>query len=264
MSKINHHDLASLLATAQRSREPIAPLTAQFEGLSVEDAYAIQKLNVKRQLKGEDGPKAHVVGHKVGITSTAVMSWLNVDQPDFGHLLDTMAVPDGGEIETETLLQPRIEGEIAFVLKRPLKGPGVTLAQAAAAVDYALASLEIIDSRIADWKIKYEDTIADNASSALFAVSGNPVSIEGLDLGLAGMVLRKNGAVASTGVGLNCLDHPLNAVVWLANTLGAMGEGLEAGHVVLSGAMGPVLDVEKGDHYELEIAHVGRTSVRFV
>jgi 2-oxopent-4-enoate/cis-2-oxohex-4-enoate hydratase len=165
--------------------------------------------------------------------------------------------------DTSLLLQPRIEGEIAFVLGRDLLGPGLTAADVLRATDFLLPALEIIDSRIADWKITYPDTIADNASSGLFVTGSVPVSARGVDLELCGMALRKNGVVSSVGVGAACLDHPVNAVVWLANKLGELEEPLRAGSVVLSGALGPVLPVAKGDAFELEIAHVGRCSVRF-
>lgn len=256
--------LAATLRQALAQRSPCAPLTSSMPSLSVEDAYAIQAHNVALRIaSGLDAKPARLVGHKIGITSRAVMEWLEVDQPDFGCLLSDMVVPDGGVAETSWLLQPRIEGEIAFVLRRRLAGPGVTAADVLAATDFLLPALEIIDSRIADWKITYPDTIADNASSGLFVLGADPARPRGVDLGLAGMVLRKNGRVVSTGVGAACLDHPVNAVRWLANKLGEMGHALEAGHVILSGALGPVCPVSSGDEVEVEIAHVGRCSVRF-
>lgn len=257
-------DLAGTLREAFEQRTPCPALTASHPGLSIEEAYGIQAQNIAaRRERGLDGRPARLVGHKIGITSKAVMDWLKVDQPDFGCLLSDMAVPDGGAAETSLLLQPRIEGEIAFVLGRDLEGPGLTAADVLRATDFLLPALEIIDSRIADWKITYPDTIADNASSGLYVTGSVPVSPRGIDLELCGMALRKNGAVVSTGAGKACLENPVNAVVWLANKLGEMGQRLQAGHVVLSGALGPVSPVAKGDVFDLDVSHVGRCSVRF-
>jgi 2-oxopent-4-enoate/cis-2-oxohex-4-enoate hydratase len=256
--------LAERLREAQATGTPCAPLTGSNDDLSVEDAYEIQAMNLAaRQEKGLHGRPARLVGHKIGITSQAVMDWLKVDEPDFGGLLDDMAVDDGGLADSSLLLQPRVEGEVAFVLGKDLEGPGVTAAEVLRATDFLLPSIEIIDSRIAEWKIKYEDTIADNASSGLFVVGSVPVSPRGLDLELAGMALRKNGRVVSSGVGAACLNNPVNAVVWLANKLGELGAKLEAGHVILSGALGPVNPVEPGDDVTLDISGLGRCSVRF-
>lgn len=256
--------LAERLRVAAETKVACAPLKAEHPALSVEEAYAIQAQNLAaRRERGLHGRPARLVGRKIGITSKAVMDWLQVKEPDFGGLLDDMAVPDGGEADTSLLLQPRIEGEIAFVLERDLEGPGVTAADVLRATAFLLPSLEIIDSRVADWKIAYEDTIADNASSGLFVLGSTPVSPRGLDLELCGMALRKNGGVASTGAGAACLGHPVNAVVWLANKLGELGERLEAGQVLLSGALGPVLPVAAGDVFDLDVGHLGRCSVRF-
>jgi 2-oxopent-4-enoate hydratase len=259
--------VADQLLNAPQTTTPCPPF-AETQQLTVEEAYGVQRLNIQRRLEGalaKQGERAtRVVGHKIGITSHAVQSWLKVDQPDFGHLLDAMAVPAGGKVATDRMLQPRVEGEVAFVLGRDLKGPGVTAADVIGATDYVLPSIEIIDSRVADWKITYADTVADNASSGLFVLGQKPTPLADIDLELCGMALRKNGAIVSTGAGIACLDHPVNAVVWLANTLGALGETLEAGHIVLSGALGPVCDVSVGDVIDLDIAGLGSARVSFV
>jgi 2-oxopent-4-enoate/cis-2-oxohex-4-enoate hydratase len=261
---MSNNELADVLLQAFDKREPCDQLTSLREDLKVRDAYVIQALNVaRRKEKGLHGKPARLVGHKIGITSQAVMDWLSVGEPDFGCLLDDMVVDDGGTADTSLLLQPRVEGEVAFVLGAPLCGPGVTAADVLRATDFLLPAIEIIDSRVKDWKIKYEDTIADNASSGLFVLGSTPTDPRGTDLELCGMALRKNGAVVSSGAGAACLGNPVNAVAWLANKLGELGTTLEAGHVVLSGALGPVCPVEKGDTIELDIARVGRTSVRF-
>lgn len=264
LSQKKREALAKMLRDAQKSKAPCGKLTEAAPKISVEDAYAIQSANIQRRLKkGLFGQSTRVVGHKVGLTSEAIQSWLKVDQPDFGHLLDEMCIGDGEVAPTDALLQPRIEGEIAFVLKRRLEGPGLTAADVVRATDFVLPALEIIDSRIVDWKIAYEDTIADNASSGLFVLGTKPVSLRDVDLPRVAMAMRKNGRICSTGAGVACLNNPVNAVVWLANTLGRLGEVLEPGHIVLSGALGPVAEVSAGDAYTLDISGVGSVGVRF-
>lgn len=258
--------LAEKLWRAEADRAPIAPLP---DDLTIEDAYAIQNVTLaRRRTQGLHGKAARLVGRKVGITSKAVQDWLKVNEPDFGFLLDDMEVKDGSVCKRDELCQPRIEGEIAFVLKRELPGcfqvGGVTNVDVVAATDFVLPALEIIDSRVLDWKITYRDTVADNASSARYVVGTQPARLDGVDLRLAGMSLKKNGRVASTGAGAACLDNPATAVAWLANTLCRLGAPLRPGDLVLSGSLGPVLPVEKGDFFELEVAHVGRCAVRFV
>jgi 2-oxopent-4-enoate hydratase len=261
-------ELADKLRAAEESGTPIGRLTDEAPELTVEDAYAIQNVTLaRRRERGLHGRAARLVGRKIGITSRAVQEWLSVTEPDFGFLLDDMEVKDGGTCSRAALLQPRIEGEIAFVLKRELPGcfqvGGVTNHDVVAGTELILPALEIIDSRIRDWKITYRDTVADNASSARFVVGTQPARLADVDLPLAGMSLKKNGRVASTGAGAACLGNPVTAVAWLANTLCRLGSPLRPGDLVLSGALGPVLPVEAGDFFELEVAHVGRCGVRF-
>lgn len=263
MTRPNLHALADTLRYAEESRAPCPRITDAASDLTVADAYAIQRLNVERRLRcGLHGRPARVVGRKIGITSKAVMEWLKVDEPDFGHLLDDMSLVDGGEVRRDDLVQPRIEAEIAFVLGRDLRGPGVLPQDVLAATDWICAALEVIDSRVAEWKIGYLDTVADNASSARFVLGTTKASLQGVDLPLVGMAMRKNGRVVSTGAGAACLGNPVTAVVWLAEKLAEMGDFLKAGDVVLSGALGPVTPIEKGDFVEAEIAHVGRCTIR--
>jgi len=253
-----HDRIADTLFVAERERVAIArPSDSQV--LDVEDAYAIQQKNVERRLAGG----ARLVGRKIGITSKAVMDWLGVKEPDFGALLDDMIVDDGGVCPVAGLLQPRVEGEIAFVLKRDLTDPRTTAVDVVAATDWICAAIEIIDSRVKDWQITLVDTVADNASSARFVLSSTKASLDGIDLALAGCALRKNGRVVSTGAGAACLAHPVNAVVWLARTLARLGTPLRAGDVVLSGALCPVVPVAAGDVIDVDVAHVGRCRVRF-
>lgn len=258
-----HQKLAADLRHAEDTRSPVAAMTELQAGLGVADAYAIQRINIDfRRQKG-----ATCVGHKIGITSKAVQDWLQVSEPDFGCLMDDMMFSDGAEIPRARLLQPRMEGEIAFVLGKDLKGPGLTAVDVIRATDFLLPCIEIIDSRIRDWKFKYEDTVADNASSGLVLTGTRPVSIRDVDLSLCGMALRKNGAVVSTGAGAACLGNPVQAVLWLARKLTEMdpdGVGLPAGSVVLSGALGPVCPIDAGDAIEVEISGLGSARAQIV
>jgi 2-oxopent-4-enoate/cis-2-oxohex-4-enoate hydratase len=197
------------------------------------------------------------------VTSQAVMNMLNVRQPDFGHLTSGMLVADGGTMEMDQLIAPRAEGEIAFVLKKDLMGPGVSTADVLAATEGVMACFEIVDSRIQDWKIKIQDTVADNASSCAVVLGNRLVDPRELDLNLCGMVIEKNGEIVGTGAGAAALGSPVNAVVWLANTLGRFGIPLKAGEVILSGALSALVPVQAGDTMRVTIGGMGTASVRF-
>jgi 2-oxopent-4-enoate/cis-2-oxohex-4-enoate hydratase len=254
MTRTDLESLAETLYQARLSGSACAPLTAIAPALTIADAYGISDLNLKRRT-GQEG--ALLVGKKIGLTSRAVQKQLGVSEPDYGYLTSDMNVPLGETLSVKKLLQPRAEGEVAFVLKKDLMGPGITAAQVIQATDFVLPCIEIIDSRVKDWKIKIQDTIADNASSSHFVLGTQPTSLKGLDLAVAGMALRVNGEVLSTGSGAACLSHPCNAVAWLANALGKFGVGLKAGEVILSGAFGPVVPVAAGDRVDVEIAGLG-------
>ncbi|MBV2162984.1 MAG: fumarylacetoacetate hydrolase family protein, partial [Comamonas sp.] len=167
-------------------------------------------------------------------------------------------------VDMDTLIQPKAEGEIAFVLKKTLQGPGVTAADVLAATEGVMACFEIVDSRIRDWKIRIQDTVADNASCGVFVLGDRLVDVRDVDLGTCGMVLEKNGEIVATGAGAAALGHPANAVAWLANTLGRLGIALEAGEVVLSGSLGIMVPVAAGDNLRVTIGGIGGCSVRFV
>jgi 2-oxopent-4-enoate/cis-2-oxohex-4-enoate hydratase len=252
--------LADALAGARQSRKPCAPLTEIFPQLTLQDAYAVSEITLKERLV-QGG--ARLVGKKIGLTSRAVQKQLGVSEPDFGYLSSDMNVPLGETVSRASLLQPRVEGEVAFVLKRDLKGPGVTVADVVRATDFVLPCIEIIDSRVKDWKIKIQDTVADNASSALFVLGAEPTRLGKVRLRTAGMALRVNGEVLSTGCGAACLDHPALAVAWLANALGRFGVELKAGEVILSGAFGPVVPVSAGDQVEVAISGLGEVHCYF-
>jgi len=250
--------LADRLRHAEETRTPCAPLTDEHPAMTLEDAYRVQAAGIARRLAAG----ATRVGRKIGITSAAVQQWLEVDHPDFGVLLEDMEVPEGGRAAFDRLIQPRVEGEVAFVLRRSLEGP-VTTAQVLAAIDFAVPAIEIIDSRIVDWKVKLQDTVADNASCALYVLGTRPVDPRTLDLRMAGMTLRRNGEVVSTGAGAACMEHPVNAVVWLAKLMVALKDPLQAGEVILSGALGPVVPVNKTDWIEVTINNLGTVRTHF-
>ncbi|ARS91071.1 2-keto-4-pentenoate hydratase [Natrarchaeobaculum aegyptiacum] len=242
--------LADSLYDALQTGEPIDRLSDAHD-LTIEDAYAVQSAFVDRRIA--DG--ATVEGHKIGLTSDGIQEQLGVSEPDFGRLLDTMYV-DGRSIPAADLIAPRVEPEIGFVLADDLEPP-VTAFDVLSATEFVLPVLEIIDSRIRDWDIGIEDTIADNASSALYLTGETRCDPDGLDLSLEGVKLYRNGDLAASGVGAAVLENPANAVAWLANTLEEVGGSLEAGHLVLSGSLTPAVDVESGDSITVEFTSIG-------
>lgn len=251
---------ATTLLGAYASRTPVPPLTATYPEISVDDAYAIQLAQTTAWTK--DG--AVVKGHKVGLTSAAMRKQMGVDTPDFGVLLDSMFLPEGITADITRFLQPRAEPEIGFVLGKPLAGPGVTAAEAVAAIDFVLPALEIIDSRIADWKITLPDTIADNASSGGLVLGSRPARPENLDLSLTGCLLHRNGRLIDTGAGGAVLGgSPVNALVWLANVLGERGVTLEAGHVILPGSITAAIPINPGDTISATFDRIGAVSITF-
>lgn len=251
--------LGDELYTALKACRTVAPLSSRHADITVDDAYAIQQRMLARRLA--DGER--VVGKKIGVTSQAVMNMLGVYQPDFGWLTDAMVYNEGQAIPAATLIQPKAEGEIAFVLKKTLRGPGISAADVLAATEGVMACFEIVDSRIQDWKIQITDTVADNASCGVFVLGDRLVDPREVDLNTCGMVLEKNGEIVATGAGAAALGAPANAVAWLANTLGARGSALEAGEVVLSGSLAIMVPVKAGDSLRVTIGGIGGCSVRF-
>jgi 2-keto-4-pentenoate hydratase len=259
MDIVNQAEAAQLLLSAYETRVPVDPLTEKYTGLSLTDAYEIQLIQIGRRT--ESGRR--ILGHKVGLTSAAMQRQLGVTQPDFGHLTDEMFYPENTPIAAGTFLQPRIEPEVAFVLRRDLAGPGVTAAEAAAAVDFVLPALELIDSRIRDWKITLLDTIADNASSGGLVLGSRPRRLDEVDLRLGGCVLRRGAETAGTGAGGAVLGSPLNSLIWLANTLGERGVVLRAGHVVLPGSVTASVPVRPGDVFTAAFTGLGSVTAVF-
>lgn len=259
MDVVSRAEAAQLLMSAYESGVPVEPLTEKYAGLSLADAYEIQLIQIGRRTA--DGRR--VLGHKVGLTSAAMQRQLGVSQPDYGHLTDEMFYPENMPVPAGSFLQPRIEPEVAFVLCRDLAGPGVTAAEAAAAVDFVLPALELIDSRIRDWKITLPDTIADNASSGGVVLGSRPRRLHELDLRLSGCVLRRGAEVAGTGAGGAVLGSPLNSLMWLANTLGERGVVLRAGHVILPGSITASVPVRSGDVFTATFTGLGSVTAVF-
>jgi 2-keto-4-pentenoate hydratase len=244
---------ADLLLDAYRSRVPIPALTETFGQFGLEEAYRIQL----HQVNAWEREGKRIKGHKVGLTSAPMRRQMGVEESDFGHLMDDMFHVDAGPIDLSRYLQPRIEPEVAFVLGRDLTGPGITAADAIRAVEFVLPALELIDSRIKDWKITLPDTVADNASSGGVVLGSTPSKLEGLDLSAAGCLLSRDGRLAETGAGAAVLGNPLNALIWLANTLAGQEVTLRAGHVILPGSITASIPVAAGQTVTATFAGLG-------
>lgn len=246
------------LYDARRTGIPIAPFTDALPDLGMEDGYAIQEHLVSRLL----GDGESICGYKLGLTSAPMQKLLGVDQPDFGPVFASTVYRDGAVLPVDRFIAPRMEGEIAVVLKDDLSGPHCTPSQALQAAAGLVAALEIVDSRIQDWKIKLADTVADLASNGAIALSSLVVPIEGFDPRLLGMVFSKNGEVIATGAGAAALGDPLAAVAWLANTLAPMGVALPAGSVIMTGALHAMVPVAPGDVFRADFDRLGPITIR--
>ena len=254
----SYEDIAMRLRDAYAGGA-VAPLRDALAPTDADGAYAVQTINTRFW----EAQGRRIVGRKAGLTAKAVQVQLGVDQPDFGVLFDDMRVADGGSLDPARALQPKAEAEIAFILGADLPDVDTTVAQVAAAVASVHAAIEIVDSRIADWKITFADTVADNGSSAFFVLADTGLAVEGLDLEGAAMEMTVNGKVVSTGVGAAALGNPLNAAAWLAQTLAARGEPLKAGDILLAGALGPMVALTPGDHVVATIAGIGSASFTY-
>jgi 2-keto-4-pentenoate hydratase len=248
----------ALLEAAARDRVPVEPLTDRYAGLTVEEAYRIQRRNVSRRLEGGD----RVIGYKVGLTSRAMQELLGVDDPDYAPILSSMLLRSGDQMSRGALIQPKVEAEIAFILRDRLRGPGVTREDVVRATDGVAPAIEVIDSRIRDWRITLADTIADMASSARIVIGG-AVPLGDTELRSVSVVLERNGEEVATGLGSAVLDDPVLAVAWAANTLGALGETMDPGHVVMPGAMHAAVPVDSGDTFTARFDRLGSVTVRF-
>ncbi len=263
MTKTSQADLAKAAEMLRHSHENKVPCPALHDFIDANDVaagYAIQEINTKYWL--DQGRR--LVGRKIGLTAKSVQKQLGVGQPDFGMLYADMAYVDGEDIPLNRLMQPKVEGEIAFILKGDLSQENMTITDVMQAIDYAVAAIEIVDSRIADWDIKIMDTVADNASSGLYILGTEPRQLSEIDLHLCGMVIEHRGEPISTGAGAACLGNPLNATLWLAKTMVVAGRPLKAGDTILSGALGPMVSVKGSGVYELRISGLGSVRASFV
>lgn len=255
----NIQSVADRLWQARQTGQPVAPVRDLLEAGGIADAYAAQEINTQRGL--QQGRR--LVGRKIGLTSVAVQKQLGVDQPDYGMLFADMAMPDGLEIPYSQLMQPKVEAEVAFVLGRDLDDEQLTVADLFRAIDYAVAAVEIVGSRVANWDIRILDTIADNASSGLYVLGNEPKRLVDLDLRNCAMVMERGGEQVSSGTGAACLGHPLNATLWLAQVMAKVGRPLRAGDTILSGALGPMVAIEPGDTFQVRIEGLGAVHAVF-
>lgn len=251
--------LSARLRAAEASRQTIAPVRGEIALDDMAAAYAVQQANVDLRIANGE----RIVGRKIGLTSLAVQKQLGVDQPDFGALFASMAYGDGEPIPLAQLIQPKVEAEIALVLERDLTHDKHTFVDILRASAYALAAIEVVDSRIENWDIRFVDTVADNASSARFVVGSRPVPLSQIDLTACAMELSRDGEVLSRGSGAACLGNPLNAAVWLADRMAQLGTPLRAGDVVLTGALGPMVAVKEAGTYTAQIEGLGSVRATF-
>lgn len=256
---ITTNNLVELLDSAEDQHQSIPPLTEQQPTLSVDEAYHVQLTRITKKVAAGDV----ITGKKIGLTSLAMQNLLGVDQPDYGHLLQSMEVKNGWKIALSSLFQPKIEGEIAFILKKDLVGPHVTVEDVLQATDYVVASIEIVDSRVKDWKIQLADTIADNASCGLYVLSEQKIKIEDVHLPSIEMNLLKNGQIINSGKGTDVLGDPAACVAWLVNKLKDYNVDLKAGEVILSGALSAAVVAEPGDVFTASFTTLGDITVEF-
>ncbi|ASU40270.1 2-keto-4-pentenoate hydratase [Herbaspirillum sp. meg3] len=250
---------AERLWQAHAAAQPCDPVRDLIGTSDVDAAYAIQQRNTDRWI----AQGRRLVGRKIGLTSKAVQKQLGVDQPDFGMLFADMCVADGEAIDITRILQPKIEAEIALVIERPLNHAKHTIADIINATAYALPALEIVGSRVAGWDIRLTDTIADNASSGLFVLGSRPVKLADFDIVNCGMLMERRGDQVSIGAGAACLGNPLNAAVWLADVMARVGNPLQPGDIIMTGALGPMVVAAAGDVFDAQIEGLGRVSALF-
>ena len=259
MSTSKNKEFSNLLWEAESTRVAISPLTEVDDTLTIDDAYEIQLGNVKRAEEA-----GHVIsGKKIGLTSPGIQKQLGVDEPDYGHLFASMDCTDGN-VETDKLLQPKIEGEIAFILKADLAGGKITAEDVREATDYIVPAFEIVDSRVADWRIKLVDTVSDNASSGRYVLGKEKFSLSQVDLPNVPMTLYKNGEAVAEGMGSAVVGDPVNAVAWLANKMWSYGVTLKKGEVILSGAFSAAPEAQKGDEFVADFGPLGKVAAKFI
>ena len=257
--QVNQQKAADRIWESIDSKKTCQPIRDLIGESDIDSAYQIQQINTNRKLASG----AKIIGYKIGLTSFAIQTQLGVDQPDFGVLTDTMLVNENDDVSMSELMQPKAEAEIAFVLSKDIDNKIDSIQDLKSYIDYASASIEIVGSRIEGWNIRITDTIADNASASHFVLGENKVLLSEADLINCQMSMSKNGEIASTGQGSACMDNPLNAALWLMNTMVERGTTLKKGDIILSGALGPMVPVSSGDRFSAEIEGLGTVSVSF-
>ena len=244
--------IADELYDAGNEKTPIEPLVSRFPEITINCAYKIQLENVRKRVsEGE-----RIIGKKIGLTSYPMQEMLGVYEPDYGHIFNTMVLPKN-ELSLSTVIQPKAEGEIAFVMKEGIQGPGITSTDVICATDFVMPAIEIIDSRVRDWKIKIEDTVADNASSAFILLGTKALALNEVDMFSTGMVFCKNGEIVATGAAAAVMGNPVNAVTWLINRLSEFGVGIKKGETILSGALTAAVDLKENDVVEVVFDRLG-------
>ena len=260
---MNNKDLiqvADILWSAESSMKTCDPIRTIIGEQNIKDAYAIQMIITQRKINRGD----KIIGHKIGLTSHAVQKQMGVSQPDFGSLTDRTQVTNGGSIGLSKLMQPKIEAEIAFVLKTDLDIEDPSREDIVNAIDYASPAIEIVGSRITDWNIRITDTVADNASASHFVVGDKKVNLSDIDLINCRMRIEGQQGIVSEGIGSACLGNPIRAVQWLANTMIELGTPLKQGEIILSGALGPMYTIESSGSYSAEIEGLGAAIVTLI
>jgi 2-oxo-hept-3-ene-1,7-dioate hydratase len=259
LSEADRNKAADILMTAAQERKQAVQISKTFPDITIDDSYAISTEVAKRRIAAG----ARLLGHKVGLTSKAMQRSSQIDEPDYGHLLDTMMIADGAKVPHENYCLPRIEVELAFVLGKQLAGPGVGLTDVLRATEYVVPALEIVDARIQDPR-KIVDTVADNGAAAGIVVGGRPVAPMDVDLRWVGGIMYRNSEIEETGVAAGVLGHPALGVAWLANKLGQHGVALEVGHLVLAGSFTRIVHARKGDTLHADFGSLGGIAVQFV
>ena len=257
--QVNIEKAAAAIYQSYSSGAPCNPIRDLLSEDDLDAAYQVQNINTEKWLS--EGRR--LVGRKIGLTSKAVQTQLGVDQPDYGMLFADMDVADGEEVDVGRVLQPKVEAEVAFVLSQDLDEEQLTTADMMSSIDYAVAAIEIVGSRIANWDIRILDTIADNASSGLFVLGHQPRKLSEFDPRLCGMIMERRGEPVSMGAGVACLGSPVTAALWLARIMAGVGRPLKKGDIILSGALGPMVPVEPGDVVEAKIEGLGSVRAAF-
>jgi 2-oxo-hept-3-ene-1,7-dioate hydratase len=250
---------ADILMQAEATRTPAQQLSTTYPQIVIEDSYAISSLVTQRKIASG----AKLIGHKIGLTSKAMQQSSQIDEPDYGHLLDTMLLNDGAKVPFDQFCVPRVEPELTFILKEPLRGPGIGLVDVLRATEYVVPSIEIIDARVQNPR-KITDTVADNGAAAGIVLGGRPVRPNDVDLRWVGAVFYRNSEIEETGLAAGVLGHPAMAIAWLANKVGRFGTVLEPGHLMLSGSFTRPVWAAKGDTLHADFGPLGSVAVQFV